>query len=452
MVMFGVYIVLIFCSLLNISFSNENFCEPSKCHESCKECSRCNDETACTACPDNHHKVNAPYESLEFHCQQKCENNERIAIRFYNYSYCNLTYSNHHFSNTLQSAYSPHFSFSMNLPSLIIFIFAGIFFMCSIAITYAHCFILKKTNNFFQRQESDVERSLIDTPIKLVEVDPFKEKACAHVYSNLENIDVGDFVVGKSLSSGNYSFVHEGKLFGKDVAIKVALKEGRKSIIKELQVYDKVSHQNIIKALGIHLGVENLLFMPLRKFSLAKFFVQYGATIKDIILTQYSIQVADAMKYLHSKNILHCDLKIDNILVKNDNGDQVEISDFGCAVDLDHDHEARYVGTITHKAYEHLKAEAVRMPAIAKTKSDVWAFGVTVWQIFSKTDEIPDNFINPKDIVSNYEKGKKLPKPEAIPDRLWRYDILQCFNLQPDSRPTMEEMHQKLISWSIFVT
>uniref|UniRef100_A0A914ZHN7 Protein kinase domain-containing protein n=1 Tax=Panagrolaimus superbus TaxID=310955 RepID=A0A914ZHN7_9BILA len=261
----------------------------------------------------------------------------------------------------------------------------------------------------------------------------------------ITNID--DFEKGEEIGGGTFSVVFKGLLHGLPVAIKIARDEGRKSIHKELQIFDKVKHANIIPALGVHLGVDNMLFLALRNFNLTNYFIDYGNELKFPQLKQYCIQVADAMKYLHNKNILHCDLKIDNILVKYDKGDQIEISDFGCAIDLEHDHCIKFIGTQTHVAYELIKYR--RNPAISITASkasDVWSFAVTAWQILQKSDQLPIDFIKSEDIIKNYEAGKKLPIPvTVISEDFWRYIFLPCFDLHPKARPTMEDLHKSLL-------
>lgn len=74
--------------------------------------------------------------------------------------------------------------------------------------------------------------------------------------------------------------------------------------------------------------------MPLRNGDLTQHFLINGNKIFAPQLLEYSIQVADAMAYLHSHKIIHCDLKIDNILMKDLTGKTIEIIDFGFAVDL----------------------------------------------------------------------------------------------------------------------
>uniref|UniRef100_A0AC34GVP8 Protein kinase domain-containing protein n=1 Tax=Panagrolaimus sp. ES5 TaxID=591445 RepID=A0AC34GVP8_9BILA len=260
--------------------------------------------------------------------------------------------------------------------------------------------------------------------------------------------NVADFVKGDEIGGGAFSVVFKGTLRGEPVAIKIARDEGRKSIHKELQIFDKVKHQNIIPALGAHLAVENMLFLALRNYNLTNYFIDYGKELNFPQLKQYCIQVTDAMKYLHNRNILHCDLKIDNILVKDDNEDQIEISDFGCAIDLELNHCNKFIGTQTHTAYELLKYKRnPSFPITASKASDVWSFAVTSWQIFQKSDQLPSDFLKSEDILKNYEAGKKLPIPATVSEEFWRYITLPCFDLHPKARPTMEDLHKSILKF-----
>ena len=75
--------------------------------------------------------------------------------------------------------------------------------------------------------------------------------------------------------------------------------------------------------------------------------------------------------------------------------------------------------------------------------SDVWAFGVTVWEIYTKSNKIPENFRLRKDIIKNHEDGKRLEQPELMPEYLYRYVILRCFDLTPSNRPSMKEIYDE---------
>uniref|UniRef100_A0A914PVP2 Protein kinase domain-containing protein n=1 Tax=Panagrolaimus davidi TaxID=227884 RepID=A0A914PVP2_9BILA len=133
---------------------------------------------------------------------------------------------------------------------------------------------------------------------------------------------------------------------------------------------------------------------------------------------------------------------------EDESRENVEISDFGCAFDLEHDHEQKFSGTITHMAYELLKKSInANFSATASKASDVWSFAVTVWQIFQKSDKLPSDFVKVGDIIANHENGKKLPKPILLPEIIWRYNLLRCFDLDPISRPSMAELHKTLIKY-----
>jgi|UniRef100_A0AC35EWL9 serine/threonine protein kinase len=260
--------------------------------------------------------------------------------------------------------------------------------------------------------------------------------------------NVDDFKKDEEISSGGFSCVFKGSLRGVPVAIKVAKDEGRRSIHRELKIYDKISHPNILEPKGVHFGVDNMLFLPLRNFNLKDYFLDYKNVIQFQQLKQYSIQIADAMKYLHSKSILHCDLKIDNILVKDNNAEFVEISDFGCAIDLERDYEIKFLCTESHISYEILKSRKLPNVTTPVSKaSDVWAFAVTMWQIFEKTHLLPIDFCKGGDIIKNYEIGKKLPIPATVSEDFWRYILLPCFDLHPKARPSMEDLHKSLINF-----
>uniref|UniRef100_A0A914QPL2 Protein kinase domain-containing protein n=1 Tax=Panagrolaimus davidi TaxID=227884 RepID=A0A914QPL2_9BILA len=198
--------------------------------------------------------------------------------------------------------------------------------------------------------------------------------------------NVDDFKKDEEISCGAFSYVFKGSLRGIPVAIKVAKDEGRKSIHRELKIYDKISHPNILEPKGVH-------------------------------------------------------------FVKDDNAEFVEISDFGCSIDLERDYEIKFLCTESHISYEILKSRKLPNVITPVSKaSDVWAFAVTMWQIFEKTHLLPIDFCKEGDIIKNYETGKKLPIPATVSEDFWRYILLPCFDLHPKARPSMEDLHKSLIS------
>uniref|UniRef100_A0AC34GVY3 Protein kinase domain-containing protein n=1 Tax=Panagrolaimus sp. ES5 TaxID=591445 RepID=A0AC34GVY3_9BILA len=300
--------------------------------------------------------TSATYYDAVFECSENCESLSK-EIHGKDYFYCTPSKTSNKLSQTsdLQKQnYAINASTNvLNIDQTSILIILVAVLICilvcfgGIALTCYFCYLFKdKLYSIPPTRTPDIERN--GAEIKVARNEPLIIPQAQHrfnnavVYNNLEILNTDNYILGEVIGGGSYSRVYEGELDGKQVAIKMALREGRKSIHKELQIYDKVSHPNILPALGVHLAVENLLFMPLRKFNLTDYFIDYGTIIQIDKLLRYCIQISSAVKYLHEKDILHCDLKIDNILVKDEDGEEVEISDFGCGIDLAHDREARY--------------------------------------------------------------------------------------------------------------
>uniref|UniRef100_A0AC34FYC3 Protein kinase domain-containing protein n=1 Tax=Panagrolaimus sp. ES5 TaxID=591445 RepID=A0AC34FYC3_9BILA len=367
------------------------FNDKISCHKSCRTCadnSYCGNPNACKSCHPGEYKLSSNYGDEIFACSKICEH---FSFKLTDYFFCDA-------KKSLRATTRENFNvknFVKNNASSDVFCFKFVTLSCIGAASTvgigAYCIILCK-----QRTQ------------KAITI-----KAAADAV----NIELG-------LINANQNNIH-----------------------KELHVYDKVSHPNILPAYGVHFGIDNMLFLALRKFNLKDYFVDYGKNLDFIQLKQYCIQVADGMKYLHIKKILHCDLKVENILVKDEKGEHVEIADFGSAVDLEEDHEISMIGTKTHMAYELLKKSSnANFTATASKASDVWSYAVTVWQIFQKTDELPSDFKTPKNIITNLENGKKLPTPSIVSERFWRQIIIRCFDLDPLARPSMDYLHKSLLN------
>ncbi|KAE9547046.1 hypothetical protein FO519_009742 [Halicephalobus sp. NKZ332] len=156
-------------------------------------------------------------------------------------------------------------------------------------------------------------------------------------------------------------------------------------------------------------------------------------------LIRFCVQISDAMIYLHSKNIIHCDLKANNILVKDEF--TVEVADFGLAGIMGDTNKIG--GTRTHTPLEYLTKKA-KHPT---KEGDVWSFGVTVWQIFTLCREEPYGEQRISSELKMFEvltNGTRLSKPKLFHDHssLWSV-ILNCFSEEPQMRPTFNYLYSK---------
>lgn len=73
-------------------------------------------------------------------------------------------------------------------------------------------------------------------------------------------------------------------------------------------------------------------------------------------------------------------------------------------------------------------------------KSDVWAFGVTMWEIFSNSHEpYAADFPSDEDVVHHVMSGGRLPKPDGCPDLMYHM-MQECWHLKPYDRPDFQEL------------
>jgi len=267
---------------------------------------------------------------------------------------------------------------------------------------------------------------------------------------NIPNIDINDldFDNKTALGAGQFGTVYKCSWKINNLSIDVAVKlfEPKKRVNNNEQIrqmlYDELStlekltnHPHVIPLLGYTLNDNVILVFPLRIDDLTKYLLAKGPDISTDLLRRYCAQIADGMIFIHSKDIIHRDLKAKNILVKDQH--TVQISDFGLACSSNEQKKA--AGTLVHMAYEYI----VGNENVTK-KGDVWAFAVTVWEIYERGQKMPyRNMLDPvnefslNDFLKN---GKILDKPEEMPLDLWG-KIRSCFAKDKSIRPTFSELY-----------
>lgn len=150
--------------------------------------------------------------------------------------------------------------------------------------------------------------------------------------------------------------------------------------------------------------------------------------------------VANGMRHLESKLCVHRDLAARNILIGE--GLVAKVADFGLSRDISQDGE--YIKFTEGKVpWLWMSMESLR--GINTTMSDVWSFGVVLWEIVTLGERPYTGIIGIVELFTMLQDGMRLEKPPHCSKEL--YDImLQCWQETPEDRPTFKDLHSKLHS------
>jgi len=151
----------------------------------------------------------------------------------------------------------------------------------------------------------------------------------------------------------------------------------------------------------------------------------------------FCAQITSGMNYLSLKHIVHRDLAARNCLLTSDGC--VKISDFGLSRDTNQETCYSYTTRGIDALPVRWMAPEAFLDGLYSSSSDVWSFGVVVWEIF--TDAVQPFFGLPNhQVIANILQGRLLSKPRLAPH--WLYEVmLLCWNSSAEKRPTFTELN-----------
>ena len=266
--------------------------------------------------------------------------------------------------------------------------------------------------------------------------------------------------VGLSLKELKMSETDDDKSKSVRVAVKTLRlnpsEKRRETFDKELKFMSRLNHPNVVRTLGACMVDTPFIVMEyMEKGDLNGYLQDFNTieqgsapptnlTISVGTLVSMSAQIADAMKYLASRNYIHRDLATRNCLVSAES--RIKIADFGMSKNLYESHYYTIKGHVVLPV-RWMAKECFYGKFSAKT--DVWAFGVTMWEIFTLAKDIPYEDMDDSEVAADASRREGdrqlLRRPQYCPPEV--YDVMMmCWKGEPSDRETFETLHDALLS------
>uniref|UniRef100_A0A673AMI0 Receptor protein-tyrosine kinase n=1 Tax=Sphaeramia orbicularis TaxID=375764 RepID=A0A673AMI0_9TELE len=247
------------------------------------------------------------------------------------------------------------------------------------------------------------------------------------------------------LGSGAFGTVFKGLWVpdGENVKIPVAIKvlreatspKANQEILDEAYVMASVDHPHVCRLLGICLTSSVQLVTQLMPFGCLLDYVRHHRQRMGAQwLLNWCVQIAKGMSYLEERHLVHRDLAARNVLVKTPH--HVKITDFGLAKLLTAN-ESEYHADGGKVPIKWMALESILQWTYTH-QSDVWSYGVTVWELMTFGSK-PYDGISATDIASVLERGDRLPQPPICTIDVYMI-MVKCWMIDPSSRPRFREL------------
>jgi len=263
----------------------------------------------------------------------------------------------------------------------------------------------------------------------------------------------GEIRFVEELGEGAFGKVYKGEIIGEGlhVAIKT-LKENASAkttadFKREVDLMRELRHENIVCLIGVCLTREplSMLFEFMPRGDLHEYLISHSpqsdAPLSQHDLLTMAIHIASGMEYLCSHHYVHRDLAARNCLV----GENliVKISDFGLSRDV-YSSDYYRVQSKSLLPVRWMPPESILYGKFT-TESDVWSYGVVLWEIYSYGLQPYYGYSN-QEVIEMIRSRQLLPCPEECPSRMYSV-MMECWHESPLRRPHFPEICGRLKSF-----
>ncbi|XP_029412992.1 tyrosine-protein kinase receptor UFO isoform X4 [Nannospalax galili] len=273
-------------------------------------------------------------------------------------------------------------------------------------------------------------------------------------------VDRHKVALGKTLGEGEFGAVMEGQLNQDDSILKVAVKTMKIAICTRSELEDFLSeavcmkefdHPNVMRLIGVCFQgsdregfPEPVVILPFMKHGDLHSFLLYSRLgdqpvfLPTQMLVKFMADIASGMEYLSTKRFIHRDLAARNCML-NENM-SVCVADFGLSKKIYNGDYYRQ-GRIAKMPVKWIAIESLA-DRVYTSKSDVWSFGVTMWEIATR-GQTPYPGVENSEIYDYLRQGNRLKQPVDCLDGLYAL-MSRCWELNPRDRPNFAELREDL--------
>uniref|UniRef100_A0A4W6DWN0 non-specific protein-tyrosine kinase n=1 Tax=Lates calcarifer TaxID=8187 RepID=A0A4W6DWN0_LATCA len=303
--------------------------------------------------------------------------------------------------------------------------------------------ISMETHSFIVRVQKAPQKEITDDYAEIVdEEDTYTMPSTRDYEIQRDRIELG-----RCIGEGQFGDVHQGVYNSPDKpALPVAIKtcknctsdSVREKFLQEALTMRQFDHPHIVKLIGVITENPVWIIMELCTLGELRSFLQvrkYSLDLATLILFAY--QLSTALAYLESKRFVHRDIAARNVLVSS--VDCVMLGDFGLSRYMED--SSYYKASKGKLPIKWMAPESINFRRFTSA-SDVWMFGVCMWEILMYGIK-PFQGVKNNDVIGRIENGERLAMPPQCPPTLYSL-MTKCWSYDPSKRPRFTELKTQL--------